>query len=80
MNLIQLVSLSGAVLILFAFALQMNGRWTAHDPAYLWSNFVGSSALAVIAWLEAQWGFLLLEGAWALVSVWGIYRRRNRAA
>jgi hypothetical protein len=30
--------------------------------------------LAVDAWLGAAWGFLLLEGVWALVSAWSLMR------
>jgi hypothetical protein len=33
--------------------------------------------LAVLAYHERQWGFLLLEGVWALVSAYGFVARRR---
>jgi len=76
---IQLVSLTGAALILAAFALQQAGRWQPRDALYLWANFIGSSVLTFVAVVEAQWGFLLLEAAWALVSAWSLLRLRAAA-
>ena len=35
---------------------------------YLLLNLLGSAVLAVDAWIEEQWGFLLLEAVWAVVS------------
>jgi hypothetical protein len=43
--------------------------------SYLWLNFAGSFVLAIDAWHERQWGFLLLEGVWAIVSAAGIVAR-----
>lgn len=42
---------------------------------YLLLNLVGSVILAFLAFGGEQWGFLLLEVAWALVSLWGIVVR-----
>ncbi|MBI2383065.1 MAG: hypothetical protein HYV18_03220 [Gammaproteobacteria bacterium] len=72
---IQLISLAGAALILGAFAMQQFGRWKPGDAGYLWCNFLGSAVLTVVAWVERQWGFLLLEAAWAAVSLRSLLRR-----
>jgi len=39
---------------------------------YLALNLVGSAILAVLALVESQWGFLLLEGVWSVVSAIGL--------
>jgi hypothetical protein len=37
-------------------------------------NVVGAGVLALDAWRERQWGFLLLEAVWALVAAFGLAR------
>jgi hypothetical protein len=72
---LQVVQIVGALLILAAFALAQAGRLNQHSAVYLVLNLAGSLILAVLAYIEAQWGFLLLEGVWALVSAWGLLRQ-----
>ena len=68
----QLVQVIGALLILVAFAAAQLGAMDQHSRAYLVLNLVGSLILAVLAWHERQWGFLLLESVWAIVSLWSL--------
>jgi hypothetical protein len=68
----QVVQVAGALAILTAFALAQFGVVNPRAWSYLWLNLVGSFVLAVDAWREDQWGFFLLEGAWAVISAWGV--------
>jgi hypothetical protein len=68
----QLLQILGALLLLAAFA---STQFRLLDPRAfpnLLLNFAGSAILAVLAAVDRQWGFLLLEGVWALVSLWGV--------
>ena len=81
----QVVQIVGALLILAAFAALQAGRIDANSRLYLVLNLVGSAILAVLALYEDQWGFLLLETAWAIVSAWSLIglargRRSDSAA
>jgi hypothetical protein len=75
----QVVQVLGALLILAAFVLS---QWRLVDPEslrYLVPNLVGSAVLAVDAYVGSQWGFVLLEGVWALVSAAGVVTRLRAA-
>ena len=65
---IIVLELGGAVSILAAFTLGQLRLLDQHSLVYLVLNLVGSAVLAVIAFAEKRWGFLLLEGVWSIVS------------
>jgi len=71
----QIIQVLGALLILAAYALSQWRVIDAKSLAYLVPNLVGSAALAVLAFQGSHWGFLLLEGAWALISAVGVATR-----
>jgi len=76
----QVVQVVGALLILAAFAAAQFGRLDVESRLYLWLNLVGSIILAALAYHEEQWGFLLLEGVWAIVSAYSLVRGPRRGA
>ena len=68
----QVIQVAGSLLILAGFATAQAGRLSIDSRRYLVLNFVGSAILAVLAWIDRQWGFLLLEGVWAVVSLYSL--------
>jgi hypothetical protein len=76
----QVVQLVGAFLILIAYALAQLGVLAPRGAPFLLLNLAGALVLAASAWHEEQWGFLVLEAAWALVSAAGLFGKRSEPA
>ena len=73
-----LIEVTGAMLILVAFALAQFRGLDRHGVLYLVLNLVGAALLAGSAAAHRQWGFLLLQSVWGLVALWdllGLVRR-----
>ncbi|GLX08085.1 MULTISPECIES: hypothetical protein [unclassified Microbispora] len=68
----QVLQIAGAVLILGAFLLSQMNVLDNRSKIYLTLNLVGSAVLAWLAYADDDWGFLLLEGVWAIVSAVGL--------
>lgn len=65
----------GAIGILVPFTLFQAGRLSPHAYAYLVLNLVGSAILTAVAYLDGQWGFVILQAVWTLAAAFGISRR-----
>ena len=71
----DVIQIVGAGLILAAFILNQTSRLDATSYGYLFLNLVGAAILAVLAFQDRRWGFVLLEGVWALVALVGLTMR-----
>ena len=71
-DVLQLISVLGALAILGAYVASQFGLVDTTKLSYQVANFLGSAVLTVVAVIAWQPGFILLEGAWALMSLWGI--------
>jgi hypothetical protein len=78
--LLQMISVLGALAILGAYAANLFGWLGAANLSYSLANLVGSSILTFIAIVDQQIGFILLEGVWALISLWGVIQVLQRIA
>ena len=75
----QVVQVVGALAILAAFVAAQLRVFDVRSWTYLWLNFAGAFVLGIVAWHERQYGFLLLEVVWTLVSAWGLATRARGA-
>jgi hypothetical protein len=60
------------VFILVAFVAAQAGTLTPQQRSYLVLNLVGGLVLTWVAIEERDWGFLMLEVVWSVVSAWGL--------
>lgn len=77
----MLLQVFGSAFILIAFILAQIGLLKASSLIYLFLNAIGSTILALDALHLQQWGFVALEGVWAVVSLIGLlnyfFKKKN---
>jgi hypothetical protein len=74
----QVVQMAGALLILAGFILSQRNLLDEDSYLYLILNLTGGAILAVLAFQNQRWGFVLLEGVWTLVALVGLIARLVR--
>ncbi len=75
---VQLVSLLGALLQLAVYALMQLERLASASYPYQLANVIGSLLMTIVATINREYGFILLEGVWFLTSTYGLIRLIRR--
>lgn len=73
----QIVSFCGAMMILVAYVGHQLKLMDPRSKRYNILNAVGSGILGYVALRPFQLGFVVLEGAWVLVSIWALLAVRR---
>lgn len=78
---VQLVSLIGALMQLAVYALMQLGKLASDSYPYQLANLVGSFLMTVVASINHEYGFILMEAVWCLTSAFGLFRMiRSRSS
>jgi hypothetical protein len=70
----QLFSFAGALMILIAYAGHQFGKMNPRSLAYNLLNAIGSGILGYVALFPFKLGFVVLEFAWVVISIWAMTR------
>lgn len=71
----DILTYAGVILILLAFFLLSINKVKPTDNSYLYMNFIGAGLACAGAWLINSVPFVLLEGIWSIVALWGIVKK-----
>lgn len=68
----------GVAILLFAYFLNVTEKITKNSLAYLLMNFIGAGIACFASILMNYLPFIILEGSWTIVSVFGLIKFRNK--
>jgi hypothetical protein len=72
--LMQAISILGAVFVLIAYGAHQLGRMDSETYPYQLLNLTGGALLVTAAWTTQQAGLILMEGAWTVISAYGVVK------
>lgn len=79
MSFVDWTGFLGVAILLIAFFLNLKGVIKSDSPAYLILNILGSGIAGFASVLLKYLPFIILEGAWMMVSLLGLMKYyRNR--
>ena len=68
---------AGVTILLLAYLLNLTGKISQQSLAYIILNFTGAGIACIASVLLHYWPFIILEGAWTLVSLIALIKYRS---
>jgi len=65
----DIIASIGVIILLIAFFLNLNKKFTADSKAYILMNFVGAGICCYASYMVKFYPFVVLEGIWAFVAL-----------
>jgi hypothetical protein len=72
MNPSDWIGFIGVTILLLAFLLNLIGKITQNDLIYIILNIIGAGLAGLASVLIHYVPFIILEGAWTVVSIYGL--------
>jgi len=74
MTLTDWIGFLGVTILLVAFLLNLLNKITTKSFTYIFLNLVGAGIACLASILLVYWPFIILEGAWTIVSLISLIR------
>ncbi len=78
--LIEIVGWTGSVLIIGAYALNLNGKLEANDLRYIWANIIGAVFFMINSYTHGAMPSVVVNIVWIGFAVNSIIKIRNQKA
>ena len=69
-----LIGSAGVALVLIAYFLNTEKIIPVNGKLFFVMNSIGATLACYASWLIGYWPFVILEGAWTLISIYGLMR------
>lgn len=77
MNLTDWLGTIGVFQILLAYFLNVIGKINSNHLAFIFLNLIGATMACIASILLWYWPFIILEGVWALVSLYSLLKYKR---
>ncbi len=78
MTLTDWIGFIGVLLILIAYFLNITGKLSSKELPFILLNLIGASLACLASYLIDYLPFVILEGVWALVSGYALFKYFSR--